>query len=93
MCWYVYAIHSLTRNYTYIGLSSNVENRVDQHNRGKERTTKPYRPFALVWRERFNTRTEAREREKYLKSGSGKALLKEYLEGLTPCSVDLEKRK
>ncbi|NWF87891.1 MAG: hypothetical protein HXY50_00350, partial [Ignavibacteriaceae bacterium] len=40
------------------------------------RTTKPYAPFELVHSEIFPTRTEARDREKYLKSGVGKEFLK-----------------
>jgi putative endonuclease len=72
---YVYAIRSLTRPYLYVGITYNVKERVGRHNDGRERTTKGYRPFELVWTEAFNTRAEARRREIYLKSGSGKEFL------------------
>ena len=72
----VYVLRSHRREYWYVGLSANVERRVRQHQEGKERTTKPYRPFDLVYVEGFMTRPEARKREKYLKSGSGKEWLK-----------------
>jgi putative endonuclease len=39
-------------------------------------TTKPYRPFKMIHKEVFATRAEAREREKYLKSGIGKEFLR-----------------
>ena len=39
-------------------------------------TTKPYIPFILIYSEKFETRAEARDKEKYLKSGSGKEFLK-----------------
>ncbi len=53
-----------------------VERRIGQHNKGENRSTKAYKPFKLIYTEAFNTRIEAREREKYLKSGIGKGFLK-----------------
>jgi putative endonuclease len=76
MKWTVYALKSVFRNYIYVGLSSVVKRRIRQHNEGKEKTTRPYRPFKLILLERFETRAEARRREVYLKSGSGKEFLK-----------------
>ena len=85
MCWFesspghmffVYALKSQTRNYIYVGLTDNVERRLNQHNSGYERTTKPYVPFKVVLVETFDTRELARRREKYLKSGIGKEFLK-----------------
>ena len=76
--FFVYAIRSDVRNYTYVGLSDDVERRVVQHNAGYERTTRPYRPFYLILVEAYPTRVEVRKREKYLKSGVGK----EYLRSL-----------
>ncbi len=72
----VYAISSLIRNYIYVGLAFNVEKRIVQHNLGKERTTRAYRPFKLIYTEEFSDRVSARQREKYLKSGTGKEFLK-----------------
>ena len=75
MFW-VYAISSLKRNYIYLGLTSDLESRIARHNKGYEKTTKPYRPFVLLFSEQVNTRTDAREREKYWKSGIGKEKLR-----------------
>ncbi|TFF37072.1 GIY-YIG nuclease family protein [Mucilaginibacter psychrotolerans] len=75
----VYAISSLTRNYIYVGLSSDIERRISDHNNGYNKTTKPYKPFKTILLEEYPTRTEARHREKYLKSGVGKAYLKKLL--------------
>ncbi len=60
----------------YVGMSSNVKRRITEHNSGKVRSTKAYCPWKLVHLESFNDRNSAREREKYLKSGYGKAWLK-----------------
>ena len=78
--YFVYAIASLSRNYIYVGLTDNVERRFNQHDSGRSRATKPYRPFFLLLTETFPTRIQARQREKYLKSGAGKVFLKKLLE-------------
>ncbi|HCA81471.1 MAG TPA: hypothetical protein DEP53_17205, partial [Bacteroidetes bacterium] len=76
MGYFVYALRSLTHNYIYVGLTSDVSKRVAQHNEGRERTTRPYLPFELILIEGFETRAEARKREIFLKSGCGKEFLK-----------------
>lgn len=72
----VYAISSIHRNYIYVGLTSNFEERFKRHNAGFEKTTKPYMPFILIFTEACLTRPEARLREKYWKSGVGKEKLR-----------------
>lgn len=74
--FFVYVISSKTKKYIYVGLTENVSNRIEQHNKGKEKTTKPYMPFVLVHQECFKTREDARKREKQLKTGSGKEWIK-----------------
>lgn len=74
--FFVYAIKSLSRNYIYVGLTADLERRLHEHNSGKNKTTRPYRPFVLIHSESFPTRLLAREREKYLKSGVGKEFLR-----------------
>lgn len=74
--YFVYVLQSKERKYIYVGLTNNVDRRVAEHQRGKEKTTAPYRPFSLIHVEFFSTRPEARQREKYLKSGIGKEWIK-----------------
>ena len=74
--FYVYVIKSLSRKYIYVGLTNNLERRLAQNKKGQEITTRPYRPFDLLFMESYDTRIEARQREKYLKSGAGKELIK-----------------
>lgn len=77
--FYIYAIKSLVRNYIYIWLTNNIKRRINEHNSGRNKTTKPYKPFELIYSAKFEKRTDAREKEKYLKSGSGKEFLKELI--------------
>ena len=57
-------------------MTSNINERLSRHNKGQEKTTKPYRPFILIYEEELVDRISARFREKYLKSGIGKEFLK-----------------
>ena len=75
----VYALKSINRNYIYVGLTNDIERRFEQHQKGQNKTTSPYKPFVLIYQENFLTRIEARKREIYLKAGSGKEFLKQLL--------------
>ena len=72
----VYAIRSLSRNYVYVGLTNDLERRLNEHNQRYNKTTKPYAPFELIYQEKFPDRISARRKEKQLKSGIGKEFLK-----------------
>lgn len=58
-------------------MTTNIETRLLHHNRGYNKKTRAYAPFILIYSQNFSTRLEARNHEKYLKSGSGKEFLKE----------------
>ena len=77
--FYVYAISSNRRKYIYVGITNNLHRRIDEHNKGYNKTTRTYRPFKLILAEQFKTRSAAREREKYLKGGFGKEFLKNMI--------------
>lgn len=74
---YVYVIRSEKDGRFYVGLTSSVKKPVSQHNAGRTRSTKAYRPWKLFFFEECLNRIEARKREKYLKSGYGKQWIKE----------------
>ena len=71
----VYAIARIHRKYVYVGLTTNLEARLIRHNKGLEVTTKPYAPFILVFTEAAIDRAEARAKEKFFKSRSGKRII------------------
>jgi putative endonuclease len=79
MAFTVYAIKSSLDNRIYVGFTVNLDNRLMEHNQGRTRSTKGYRPWNLIYQEVVETREKAREREKYLKSGCGKEFLKSKL--------------
>jgi len=74
--FFAYALKSQIRNYIYVGLTNDVDRRLIEHNCGYNKKTKAYKPFKLIYSKKFETRHEARLKEKYLKSGIGKEFLK-----------------
>ncbi len=72
---FVYVIQSLQDGRLYKGISRNPYERLKQHNSGKTKSTKGFRPWKLIYKEQYETTQEARNREKYLKSGAGRAYL------------------
>ena len=79
--WCVYALRSKRDGGFYVGMSSDVKERLEYHNQGYNRSTRSRTPFELVYLEERVSRLEARKREKYLKSGIGRKFLKERLAG------------
>jgi len=53
-------------------MSADVKQRVTTHNLGKVKSTKAFVKWHLFHIENFETRIEARKREKYLKSAAGR---------------------
>ncbi|NTU46068.1 GIY-YIG nuclease family protein [Candidatus Roizmanbacteria bacterium] len=62
--YYIYIIESEKDSTFYIGFSSNIEERIFEHNMGRTRYTKSKRPWKLRYVERFSTKTEALKRER-----------------------------
>ena len=73
---YVYVLKSLKDSRFYVGMSLDIDRRLKEHNSGKTKSTKGYRPWILIHWETYPDRITARNREKYLKSGYGKQWLK-----------------
>ena len=74
--YYVYFLTSLTNQDLYIGSTENLEKRVILHNDGRVKSTKAYKPWKLSDYEVYNTRSEAIKRERFLKTGQQKEILK-----------------
>ena len=78
--WHVYILYSASSGKTYTGFSNDVQRRLNEHNVSESKGfTLRYRPWVLFRSEIYNTKDEAMEREKFLKSGRGREQVKEYL--------------
>lgn len=69
--FHVYVLQSLKDKKHYIGFTSNIELRLDSHNKGLVKSTKSRRPLVLIYSEVFNTAKEARIRELEIKRMKG----------------------
>ncbi|AFL81361.1 putative endonuclease containing a URI domain [Aequorivita sublithincola DSM 14238] len=73
--YYVYVLKSLKDGRLYKGMTLNLDERIIQHNSGKNKSTKGFIPWFLIYFEEFEFRKDARVREKYFKSGVGREYL------------------
>ena len=73
--WYMYFLH-LSNGDIYVGSTSDLRRRVESRQRGRVSSTKAYLPIALKSYVAVPTERNARELERYFKSGSGKAFAK-----------------
>ena len=77
---YVYLIRSLAvPNQRYVGVTTNLEDRLRAHNAGKSPHTSKYPPWELVTHVCFTDDQRAIDFERYLKSGSGHAFANKRL--------------
>lgn len=80
--YYVYILRSEKTKRLYKGFTSNLKERVLEHNRGKTISTKPGIPWKLVYYEAFENEKDARREELFLKSGKGRERIKHLLKNL-----------
>jgi putative endonuclease len=74
--YYTYVIYSPGIKRYYKGHCGNLELRLSEHNKGKVKSTKAYRPWEYVYYEEFETMELAVAREKYFKTAAGRRFLK-----------------
>lgn len=65
--YYVYLLKSKKDNRFYIGYSSNLKLRFEQHSNGKVVATKSRRPLKLMYYEAYFKKELAQERERKIK--------------------------
>ncbi len=65
--FYIYLIKSRKDKKLYIGLTTQLNKRLQQHNEGVSQSTKLRRPFDIVYYEAYRSSQDAHKREKNLK--------------------------
>ena len=78
--FYVYAITSESDGVIYVGIATDCEARLKEHNTGKSKYTSGHKPWRLFYSELAGDSVEARAREKYFKTAAGKRRLRAILE-------------
>jgi len=78
MEYYVYILYSKSKDKHYIGYSSDPDSRLLEHNLGATTSTRPGRPWILVYVEKCSDKTAAIRREREIK----KKKSRKYIENL-----------
>jgi putative endonuclease len=74
--FYLYILRNKETDRFYIGSTNNLGRRLEEHQKGKTRTTRILKINELVYFEEYSTEKEARDREKKLKSYKSKKYIK-----------------
>jgi len=77
--FYVYLLKSDKFDKQYIGYTADLKRRLVEHNQGLNLSTKPYRPWKVIYYEACVNKDDAKRREHYLKTTQGGRLLKRRL--------------
>ena len=72
----VYVLQSQRDLLLYHGFTTNLEQRIRNHNEGKTISTSKRRPLKLIYCELFLSKKDAIRRESYFKTTQGKRMLK-----------------
>ena len=78
---FVYILKSLKDGGFYIGCSTSVERRLEEHNVGKTPSLKNRRPLEIVYTEQYDNAEAAYKREKQIKSYRGGEAFKKLING------------
>ncbi len=79
--WCCYVLESLKNKRFYVGLTSDLERRLEEHNTGIGGSyTKKNGPFRLIFYEAYVEKRDAEKAERFFKTGYGREVLKDKLE-------------
>lgn len=73
---FVYILLNKQSNKTYTGSTTDLQRRIKEHNSGNHKFTKRYIPWEIFYKEEYPSLSEARKRERYLKSCAGRKFIK-----------------
>ena len=68
--YYTYVLQLKDKSY-YVGYSSDLKERIKDHQEGSVESTKNLRPVKLIYYSAFSSQKKATDFEKYLKTSSG----------------------
>jgi putative endonuclease len=69
--YYTYILKSTRDDRYYYGSTSNLKNKLKEHNSGKVKSTKSRRPLLIHYYEEYQTKKETLQRERFFKNRSG----------------------
>ncbi len=79
--YHLYIIYSPRFDRYYVGYTGNISTRLDKHNMGSTKSTRPYIPWELVYSEAYQSKTDAIKREREIKNKKSKKYIKSLIGG------------
>ncbi|MBI4134690.1 MAG: GIY-YIG nuclease family protein [Candidatus Sungbacteria bacterium] len=79
MLFWVYILESLKDGDRYVGYTTDLRRRLEEHNRGESFSTKPRMPLKLIYCEGCTDEQDAKRREGYLKTTRGRRFIAKRL--------------
>ncbi len=79
--YYVYIL-KLNNNQLYTGYTSDLKRRIAEHKSGNSPFTSQRLPVELIHYEAYKLQSDAKRREKYLKTTEGKVTLRKQIKDL-----------
>jgi len=68
MPYFVYILRSLKEESYYVGSTQDLKSRLERHNQGRSKYTKPKLPWKLIYHEKHTDRSTAMKKEKEIKN-------------------------
>jgi putative endonuclease len=75
--YFVYVLKSINYKKSYVGHTDDLLRRITEHNNGQSKFTSKFKPWKIIYNEKFESEVDAIFREKYYKSHAGRKKLKE----------------
>ncbi|UCB57596.1 MAG: GIY-YIG nuclease family protein [Candidatus Omnitrophota bacterium] len=76
---YVYILINKLNTKTYTGSTSNISKRLADHNNGKVKSSRTHKPYEILHIETFNTLKEAKQRECFYKTTTGRRKIRDLI--------------
>ncbi|NQV37587.1 MAG: GIY-YIG nuclease family protein [Candidatus Marinimicrobia bacterium] len=80
MEYYTYILYSKSKDRYYVGYTSDLLRRLDQHNSGWSQSTKSGIPWRIEFSEKFDNKSDAIRREKEIKRWKSRKLIVDLIQ-------------
>ena len=79
MSYWVYILHSTTRDQLYIGQTQDIDKRLKRHNQGYVKSTKNRGPWELYYSKMYPSRSAAMKTERQLKNLKSRSRIDQWI--------------
>jgi putative endonuclease len=77
----LYILKSCKKNRYYVGHTNDLERRINEHNSGQTKSTKPYLPWKIVFRKEYENKSDAYFAEMFIKKKKSRSFIEKLISG------------